>query len=220
MAKSRKIVIATAVIAVGVLFVGGFLLNRPVVQPNPVQPSAGANPGTTSVATSPGLEVPAASESTGTSVDSVADQLPEPEEPVAVANAQDAQPDYAYRAATQPMSTEVPPDAGHEWQRAFEKEERDEAWAGPLEAEIRKSLEPEIDLGRFYLANAECRATLCEIRLLARGSLQRAELDQYQSTIFTLPWAARLNPALSSGVDSGDRYESIWIFERRPESRP
>ena len=84
---------------------------------------------------------------------------------------------------------------------------------------MRKSLEPEINMGRFYLANAECRATLCEIRLLARGSLQRAELDLYQSTIHTLPWAAHLNPALSSGVDNGDRYESIWIFERRPESR-
>lgn len=213
MAKSRKIVIATAVIAMGagVLFVGGFLRNRPVGQPNPVQPPASA---------SPGLEVPAPPESMGSSVDSSADHVPEPVEAVTAANAQDAEPDYAYRAATQPMSTEVPADAGKEWQRAFEKEERDEAWAGPLEAEIRKSLEPEINLGRFYLANAECRATLCEIRLLARGSLQRAELDQYQSTIFTLPWAARLNPALSSGVDNGDRYESIWIFERRPESRP
>lgn len=119
----------------------------------------------------------------------------------------------------QPVSSEGPPDAGNEWQRAFEQEERDEAWAGPLEAEIRRSLEPEINLGRFYLDNAECRATHCEIRLLARGSLQRAELDLYQSTIYTLPWNTRLNPALSSSTDSGDRYESIWIFERRPESQ-
>ena len=134
--------------------------------------------------------------------------------------AQDALPRNEYRAVPMPAPTsDVPPDAGDEWLRAFQKEERDEAWAGGLEAEIRKSLEPEINQGRFYLANAECRATLCEIRLLARGSLQRAELDQFQSTIYTLPWAARLNPALSSGKEGGDGYESIWIFERRPESR-
>ena len=133
--------------------------------------------------------------------------------------AQDALPRSEYRAVPMPApTTDVPPDAGDEWLRAFQQEERDEPWAAPLETEIRKSLEPEINLGRFYLANAECRATLCEIRLLARGSLQRAELDLFQSTIYTLPWNAHLNPALSSGTDSGDGYESIWIFERRPES--
>jgi hypothetical protein len=209
--KSRKIVIATAILAmvVGALFVGAALLNPPVVRPDPVDASAAA---------APAPDFPAPTETTVPSAGVESDRVPEPGASAEVANAQDAEPDYIYRAATQPVSSEVPADAGNEWQRAFGKQERDEAWASPLEAEIRKSLEPEINMGRFYLANAECRATLCEIRLLARGSLQRAELDLFQSTIYTLPWAARLNPALSSGVDSGDGYESIWIFERRPES--
>jgi hypothetical protein len=214
-AQPRSFVIATALI---VIVVGGFLLNRHQRGLQPIATTESASPGTAAVAPSPGAVVPTPTAPPRTAPDSTADLVAEPGAPVEPANAQDASPDYVYRAVPRPASSEVAADAGNEWLRAFEKEERDGSWAGPLEAEIRKSLDPEINLGRFYLANVECRATLCEIRLLARGSLQRAELDLFQTQIHQLPWAGRLSAALSSGISSPDGYESIWIFEKKANS--
>ena len=211
MGKAGNLAIGTAIIVIAVIFIGIMVQRRErsATAPPPVAvssdtPKAAAPPATT---TSTRAEEPAPEFA-------VRDEPATQQEPI---EPRDQPAGSAYRGVPEPVSASGPVDPAKEWQRAFEKEERDEAWAAPLEAEIRKSLEPEINLGRFYLANAECRATLCEIRLQARGSLQRAELDLFQSTIYTLPWAAHLNPALSSGTDSGDGYESLWIFERRPE---
>ena len=156
------------------------------------------------------------------STDPVPEAEPVGEPELAVESAgEDAPLDYEYRGATRPMTPdELRPgiDAGNEWERAFAREERDDAWARPLETEIQQSLEPEVSMGRFYVSRVECRTTLCEIRLLARGSLQKTELELFQSRIYELPWASRLTPALSSGTESnGDTYESIVIFEKKPE---
>ena len=216
METPRKLGIAAAAAAV---VVGLFALYRfgPVSETAPASAPA---PDTGAPA-----DLPAADES-GTS-SSIPAPLPadEPvEKPDTVAGSADGEAplDYEYRAATRPMTPEEmreEMDAGNEWQRAFAQEERDEAWAQPLETEIQQSLEPEVSMGRFYVSKVECRTTLCDVRLLARGSLQNAELEQFQTRIFELPWAQRLTPVLSSGVaTNGETYESIVIFEKKPES--
>jgi hypothetical protein len=125
-----------------------------------------------------------------------------------------------YRGVAAPAASSAPGNALKEWQHAFEQEVRNEAWARPLEVSIQQSIAPEIDLGHFYVSNIECRATLCEIRLLAQGSLQRAELERFGYQIRELPWAVGLNAALATGTASPDRYEAIWIFEKNPEPAP
>jgi hypothetical protein len=199
--------------------VGGFALYRFRAVPETVP--ANASPATNGA--SPAV-LPAAGDP-GPSTRVTAPLPPEePAEPPVTASdsaGPEAPPDHEYRAATRPLTPEEMRqeiDPGNEWERAFRKEERDEAWARPLETEIQQSLEPEISMGRFYVSNVECRTTLCEVRLLARGNLQNAELEDFQTRIFQLPWAERLTPALSSGVASGgETYESIWIFEKKPE---
>jgi len=125
-----------------------------------------------------------------------------------------------YRGVAAPAASSAPGDALNQWQHAFAQEVRNEDWARPLEVSIQQSIAPEIDLGHFYVSNIECRATLCEIRLLAYGSLQRAELERFGYQIGELPWALGLNAALATGSASPDRYEAIWIFEKNPEPAP
>jgi hypothetical protein len=205
--RSRKFALAAGLL-VGVIVLGRFMdLEDPGRAPEdpPATPTVSAPEGK---AIEPESELP----------EPVSDP-PVQDEPVAESTDPSTQVlDYEYRGVPVPMSSSEPVEPLNEWERAFQKEERDEAWARPLEEEIRTSLEPGVSLGHFHVANIECRATLCEIRLLARGSLQGAELDRYQEEIFKLPWATRLTPALSSGVSSQDSYESIWIFEKKAET--
>ena len=108
----------------------------------------------------------------------------------------------------------------NEWERKFQEEMRDEAWARPLENEIQKSLQPGVNQARFYIVNVECRTTLCEIRLQARGSAQIEELDLFDTEFGELPWVGHLNAALSSSkLTDGEISESLWIFEKKPEAR-
>ena len=129
-----------------------------------------------------------------------------------------------FRGVPEPVTAPAPVEPLDEWQRAFQDEQRDEAWARPLETQIRQSLEPQVNLGRFYISKIECRTTLCELRLLAQGSLQRDELERFDLEIARLPWNSQLTMMLSSGAGAhtGDErgYESIWIFEKKPEPAP
>ena len=216
MGTSRKLLIAAAAATV---VVGVFALYRFGSVPETVPASASA-PDTGSPADLPAVIEPGTNTSLPAPVPT--DEPVEKAQTPAGSAGEEAPLDDEYRAATRPMTPEEmrqEVDAGNEWERAFRKEERDEAWARPLEIEIQQSLEPEVSMGRFYVSNIECRTTLCEVRLLATGSLQNAEIEQFQTRIFQLPWAERLTPALSSGVASGgETYESIWIFEKKPEA--
>ena len=218
MGNARIFVIATALVVIAVIFIRVIVTSRdaddPASQPalvasgDPAKPAAPTDRMTPAPANEP---VPASAE---------------PDEPGGEAESieqQDPPAQSEYRGVPEPVPTSGPVDPLNEWQRAFGKEVRDETWAGPLETEIQRSLEPQINLGHFYVSNIECRATLCEIRLLAQGSLQRAELERFQSEIYKFPWNSALVPALSSGIDvrnaNENRYEAIWIFEKKPGSR-
>jgi hypothetical protein len=216
--NSRIFVIAAALVAIAVIFVRVIVTSRDA-DDSASQPAFVASGDPAKAATPPDRLTPGpANEDAPVSA--------EPDEPAAEAESnepQDPPVQSEYRGVPEPVATSGPVDPVNEWQRAFGKEVRDENWAGPLETEIQRSLEPQINLGHFYVSNIECRATLCEIRLLAQGSLQRAELERFESEIYKFPWNSALVPALSSGIDvrnaNENRYEAIWIFEKKPESR-
>jgi hypothetical protein len=76
--------------------------------------------------------------------------------------------------------------------RALEREARDDSWSFPMEAEIQNSLVADTSMGNFKLENLECRATMCELRMSARGDQQAAALQKWSDGIHSLPWAPRL----------------------------
>jgi hypothetical protein len=215
--RSGKIALAAGLLLAGVIVLGRFLdLEDPGEDPEnlPASPLASATPGSALPEAPPEVNAPEL-ESGSLAQDESVDSASAPGDAAIQADS-GSPPDelnYEYRAVPTPTSAAADPI--NDWEGKFGKEERDDAWARPLEAQIRTSLEPEVDQGRFYISNVECRATLCEIRLLGRGSLQRAELERFESELYQLPWASNLSAALSSGVISRDSYESIWIFEKK-----
>jgi hypothetical protein len=61
----------------------------------------------------------------------------------------------------------------------FLREDRDDSWAYMREAELESDMLEEISTGRFRKERIECRATLCEIHLTAKGDEQTAALKKW-----------------------------------------
>lgn len=69
----------------------------------------------------------------------------------------------------------------------FEHEARDDSWAYLREAEIESSLVMETSVGNFRKERIECRATICELELAARGDVQSAALKKWYERVSALP---------------------------------
>jgi hypothetical protein len=67
----------------------------------------------------------------------------------------------------------------HSLHAQFMREERDDAWAYPREAELESSMLTELSDGKFDKARIECRTTLCEVALTARDDAQVAALKKW-----------------------------------------
>ena len=61
----------------------------------------------------------------------------------------------------------------------FLREDRDDSWAYIREAELESEMLQEISSGRFRKERIECRATLCEMHLTAKGDEQTAALKKW-----------------------------------------
>ena len=94
-------------------------------------------------------------------------------------------PTTSMRAATQPVSSRSPTDAGNEWQRGTrDAKTRDEAWAVPAgsgDSQNRSSPRSTLGVSTWRTSNAAPRCA--RSRLLARGSPQQRGARLYQSTI-------------------------------------
>lgn len=207
MGKGRKHATAAAIV-VCALIVVALLSNRSRDESTP-HPSAASPAAVSPRATPSPAETSTAVETAAAPVGSA-----DAEKPAAPVSQSE------FRGVPEPVTTPATVEPLNEWQRAFQEEERDEDWARPLEKEIRQSIDPQVYLGRFYVSNIECRATLCEVRLLAQGSLQGDELQRFDLEISRLSWNSKLTMMLSSGIETGSRYErnyeSIWIFAKNP----
>jgi hypothetical protein len=61
----------------------------------------------------------------------------------------------------------------------FVREERDDSWAYPREAELESSMLTELSGGQFNKVRIECRTTLCEVALTAGDDAQVAALKKW-----------------------------------------
>jgi hypothetical protein len=104
--------------------------------------------------------------------------------------------------------------------RALEREVRDDSWSYPLEAEIQNSLVADTSMGNFKLEHVECRATMCEIRLSAKGDAQSAALSKWSDNIQSLPWGARVLPISRSMVSTNGQVDELFILKKPPMPAP
>ena len=107
-------------------------------------------------------------------------------------------------------------DAMAEAHHALEREKRDDSWAYPMEAEIENSLVPDTSMGNFRKEHVECRASMCEVRLTARGADQAAALQRWNESLRTQPWSPRLFMSSSSVSNNDDNVDALMIFTRPP----
>jgi hypothetical protein len=107
-------------------------------------------------------------------------------------------------------------DAMSEAHRALEREERDDSWAYPMEAEIENSLVADTSMGNFRKEHVECRTSMCEVRLTARGAEQAAALQRWNDSLRSQPWSPRLFMSSSSVSNNGEHVDALMIFTRPP----
>jgi len=107
-------------------------------------------------------------------------------------------------------------DAMAEAHHALEREARDDSWAYPMEAEIENSLVADTSMGNFRKEHLECRASMCELRLTARGADQAAALQRWNESLRTQPWSPRLFMSSSSVSNNDDNVDALMIFTRPP----
>jgi hypothetical protein len=71
------------------------------------------------------------------------------------------------------------PGSGTPEHHEFLREARDDSWAYLREAEIENALLAETSTGKFRKDRIECRTTMCEVNLSARGETQVAALKKW-----------------------------------------
>jgi hypothetical protein len=119
----------------------------------------------------------------------------------------------AFQKAFEPKPIPGTPDPLVDAHRALEREARDDSWSYPLEADITNSLLADTSVGNFKLEHVECRATMCEIRLSARGA-QAEALTRWTDGVHSLPWGSRLLPSVSSMINQDGKVDRILILRR------
>jgi len=107
-------------------------------------------------------------------------------------------------------------DAMAEAHHALEREARDESWAYSMEAEIDNSLVPETSMGNFKKEHLECRASMCELRLTARGADQAAALRRWNESLQSQPWSPQLFMSSSSVSNNDNDVDALLIFTKPP----
>jgi len=107
-------------------------------------------------------------------------------------------------------------DATAEAHHALEREARDDSWAYPMEAEIENSLVADTSMGNFKKEHVECRASMCEVRLTARGADQAAALQRWNESLRSQPWSPRLFMSSSSVSNNDNNVDALLIFTRPP----
>lgn len=107
-------------------------------------------------------------------------------------------------------------DAAAEAHHALEREARDDSWAYPMEAEIENSLVADTSMGNFKKEHVECRASMCEVRLTARGPDQAAALQRWNESLRSQPWSPRLFMSSSSVSNNDNNVDALLIFTRPP----
>ena len=105
-------------------------------------------------------------------------------------------------------------DATAEAHHALERETRDDSWAYPMEAEIENSLVADTSMGNFRKEHVECRASMCEVRLTARGADQAAALQRWNESLRSQPWSPRLFMSSSSVSNNDNNVDALMIFTR------
>jgi len=102
-----------------------------------------------------------------------------------------------------------------ELHQSLEREVRNDTWAYAAEADIQNSLVVESSSGNFKVDHLECRATMCELQLSARGKEQAAALglwlDGMQGRNFET-----LLPRASSSIGHDANRDVLMIFVRPP----
>jgi len=102
--------------------------------------------------------------------------------------------------------------------QSLEREVRDDTWAYAAEADIQNSLVADTSMGNFKVDHLECRATMCEVRLSARGQQQSAALSRWHEEARSQPPGSRLLPRASSSIGSDANADVLVIFTQRPKS--
>jgi len=100
---------------------------------------------------------------------------------------------------------------------SLEREARDDAWAYAAEGDIQNSLVAETSMGNFNVDHLECRATMCELRLSARGQQQSAALSRWHDGMRSQPLGMRLVPRASSSIGRDADADVLIIFTRPPK---
>ncbi len=103
---------------------------------------------------------------------------------------------------------------------ALERETRDDSWAYQVEAELQNSTVPDTSMGNFKLEHLECRATLCEMQLSARGEQQSAALRRWQDGLHTGPPAgSQLLLTSASLITENDASNALLILKKPPAAQ-
>ena len=107
-------------------------------------------------------------------------------------------------------------DSLFELHQSVEREVRNDTWAYAAEADIQNSLVVETSSGNFKVEHLECRATMCELRLSARGKEQAAALLRWQEGMHGHSFDTLLRPRASSTVGHDSDSDVLMIFVRPP----
>lgn len=102
----------------------------------------------------------------------------------------------------------------------LERETRNDAWAYAAEADIQNSLIADTGAGNFKVDHLECRATLCEVRLSARGKEQSEALNRWHQGMRAQPWGNQLEPRTSSMIGRNEDADVLVIFKRPEKKAP
>jgi hypothetical protein len=121
-----------------------------------------------------------------------------------------------FRKSMSAPSTNGAPNRLAEEHRALEREERDDSWSYPLEAELQNSLLADASAGGFSIEHVECRATACEVRLSGKGR-QFEVVSHWPDNGYPQPWSQRLRIESSSTIGNGERVDRLIILKKPPK---
>jgi pimeloyl-ACP methyl ester carboxylesterase len=103
--------------------------------------------------------------------------------------------------------------------RALEREERDDSWSYPLEAELQNSLLADASADGFTIEHVECRATACEVRLSGKAR-QFEAISHWPENGYPQTWSQRLQVRMSSTIGNGEQVDRLIILKKPPPPKP
>jgi len=211
---------------------GWFLAHRdsgaPALQPEMVDAAANSPPARVSdstpvaapPATPPARHPQTAAPTTGLETANSPTAAPEPAAQDASEPSQPIDVGPVFRKQFEENTKQGYRDVMAESHRALEREVRDDSWAYPMEADIENSLVVDTSMGNFRREHLECRATMCELRLSARGEAQSAALQKWNDGLRQQPWSGKVSMSSSSTSNVNGNTDALMIFVRAPAPAP